>query len=69
MIVQCNTYRGEKQTPTGPIGTITLTKALRGKCAQCENSLALEARAANREVRLSENRRAGGSASKSPTAV
>ena len=29
MIVQCNTYRGEKQTPKGTIGTITLTKALR----------------------------------------
>jgi len=29
IIVQCNTYRGEKQTPKGTIGTITLTRALR----------------------------------------
>ena len=28
VIVQCNTYRGEKQTPKGTIGTITLTRVL-----------------------------------------
>jgi integrase/predicted DNA-binding transcriptional regulator AlpA len=29
IIVQCNTYRGEKQSPKGTIGTIGLTRALR----------------------------------------